>query len=206
MSKFKLTYFDFNGGRGEPVRIAFHHAGVELEDHRITFDEFVKTRSEMRFTCAPVLTIDGVAVTQSNAMLRYVGKMSGLYPEDDLQALYCDEAMGAVEDLLHYVVMTFGLEGDALKAAREKLSDGWITVFANGLVDLLARGGGDYFADNRLTVADLKVYVQIKALRSGTLDHVPTDLIDKLAPSLVAHAERVAADPVVTAYYAAKDS
>ena len=88
MSKFKLTYFDFDGGRGEPIRITFHAAGVEFEDHRISFEEFMKVRSEMRFTCAPELEIDDVTVTQSNSMLRYVGKIAGLYPEDDLQALY----------------------------------------------------------------------------------------------------------------------
>ena len=75
-----------------------------------------------------------------------------------------------------------------------------------GLVWYLQRGGGEYFADNRLTVADLKVYVQVRSLRAGTLDHVPTDLVDKLAPDLVRHEERVANDPIVTAYYAARAS
>jgi glutathione S-transferase len=203
MSKFKLTYFDFNGGRGEPIRIAFHAAGIDFEDHRIPFEEFMKTRSEMRFTCAPVLDIDDVTVTQSNSMLRYVGKLAGLYPKDDMQALYCDEAMDAVEDLLHQIVQSFGLKGDELKAAREKLCSGWISVYVRGLAEILERAGGEYFADNRLTVADLKVYVQIQWLRNGTLDHVPTDLVDKLAPGLVQHEERVGNDPIVTAYYAA---
>lgn len=200
MSEFKLTYFDFPGGRGEPIRIALHAAGIDFEDHRISFDEFLQTREQMRFNCAPVLHIDGIEVTQSNAMLRYVGKMAGLYPEDATQALYCDEAMDAVEDLLHQIVYTFGLEGDALKAARKKLVDGWMTIFVTGLGEILERGG-DYIADNRLTVADLKVYVQTRSLRSGTLDHVPADLVDTLAPNLVAHEERIASDPVVKAYY-----
>lgn len=83
MPDCKLTYFDFPGGRGEPIRIAFHAAGIDFDDHRISFDEFLQTRS----------------------------------------------------------------------------------------------------------------------LRAGTLDHVPTDLVDRLAPNLVAHEERIAADPVVTGYY-----
>jgi glutathione S-transferase len=127
--------------------------------------------------------------------------MAGLYPEGSLQAFYCDEAMDAVEDMLHQIVQTFGLEGDALKSAREKLADGWLTTFITGLGEILTRGGGKYFADERLTVADLKVFVQIRSLRSGTLDHVPVDLVDKLAPVLVEHEERVGNDPVVTAYY-----
>lgn len=204
MHDYKLTYFDFDGGRGEPVRIAFHTAGIAFEDHRISFEEFGKLRDNMRFRCSPTLEINGVEVTQSNAMLRHVGKMAGLYPEDSLQALYCDETMDAVEDLLHHVVRTLGLEGDALKEAREQLVEGWMTTYIKGFGDLLQRGGGEYFADGRLTIADLKVFMEVRSLRSGTLDHVPTDLVDTLAPGLVGHQERVGNDPVVADYYAAR--
>ena len=201
MADYKLTYFDFPGGRGEPIRIAFHAAGIEFDDHRISFEEFMQTRESMRFNCAPVLHVDGVEVTQSNAMLRFVGKHAGLYPENSLQALYCDEAMDAVEDLLHQIVHTFGLEGEELESAREKLKNGWLTIFIKGLSEILERGGGEYFADNRLTVADLKVFVQVRSLRTGGLEHVPASFVDELAPALAAHADRIAVEPVVKAYY-----
>jgi glutathione S-transferase len=199
----KLTYFDIDGGRAEPIRIAFHAAGIDFEDDRLSFPEFMQMRGDTRFNSVPVLEIDGAAVTQSSALSRYVGKMAGLYPTDDLQALYCDEALEAIEDILHYLVPTFGLEGEELKTAREKLVDGWLSVYVKGLGELLARGG-NYFADNRLTVADLKVFVLVRWLRSGSLDHIPADLVERLAPSLVAHQERVESDPVVTAYYASR--
>lgn len=204
MAHYKLTYFDFDGGRAEPIRIAFHAAGIEFEDHRLSFAEFGKMRKSTRFNSVPVLEIDGAAVTQSNAMCHYVGKMAGLYPEDDLQALYCDEAMGAMEDLMHYIVRTFGLEGDELKRAREKLVDGWLSVYLRGLDELLTRGGGDYFADGRMTMADLKVFVQTKSLINGTLDHVSPDIVQKLAPTLVAHEKRIEKEPQVVAYYASR--
>ena len=130
MPTYKLTYFDFDGGRGEPVRIAFHMAGIDFEDKRITFSEFGELRKDWRFNAVPVLEIDGAAVTQSNAMCRFVGKMAELYPADNLQALDCDEVMGAIEDLSNRIVQTFGLEGDELKLAREKLADGWLSFCA----------------------------------------------------------------------------
>lgn len=203
MTSYKLTYFDMDGGRAEPVRIAFHAAGIDFEDKRISFPEFAEMRDGFRFRCAPILEIDGTQVTQSNAMARYVGKIAGLYPDDDLQALYCDEAMGAIEDLLHAIVHTFGLEGDALKAAREELVDGWITTFLKGLDEMLERGG-DYFAGNRLTVADLKVAGVTAWIESGGLDHVPTDLVKRISPRLSAHKDRVFAAPVVADYYASR--
>jgi len=68
----------------------------------------------------------------------------------------------------------------------------------------LKRGGGEYFADGQLTMADIKAFVQIRAFRAGVLDHVPTDIVDRLAPGLAAHSDRVAADPRITAYYASR--
>ncbi len=204
MSSYKLTYFDFDGGRAEPIRIAFHAAGIDFEDNHISFPEFGEMRQSTRFNSVPVLEIDGAEVTQSNALSRYVGKMAGLYPADDLQALYCDEVLGALEDLSHYIVQTFGLQDEELRLAREKLVDGWLSVYLQGLDELLARGGGEYFADNELTVADLKSFVQTRSLRSGNLDYVPTDLVQRLAPGLVEHQERIESDPRVVAYYATR--
>ncbi len=204
MPKYKLSYFDIDGGRAEPIRIAFHAAGIDFEDNRISFAEFSEMRSGLRFNSVPVLEIDGAQITQSNALSRYIGKMAGLYPADDLQALYCDEVMGALEDLTHYIVRTFGLEGEELRLAREKLVDGWLSVFLRGLDQLLIRGGGEYFADNRLTVADLRAFVQTRSLCSGILDYVPTDIVQRLAPGLFEHKERINADPRVKAYYATR--
>lgn len=202
MTAYKLTYFDIDGGRGEPIRIALHAAGIDFVDERIAFADFQEIRKGVRFTCLPVLEIDGEPVTQSNAISRYVGKMAGLYPADDLQALYCDEALGAIEDVSNQVGRTFFLQGDELREAREKLVNGWLTIYIKGLAELLERGGGKYFADQRLTIADLKVFVNTRRLRSGILEHVPVDLVERLAPSLVAHHDRIESDPIVTAWYA----
>ena len=82
MSKHKLIYFDIPGGRGEPLRIAMHAAGIDYTDERWTFPEFGDKRGELRFRAVPVLEIDEEVVTQSNAIGRYLGKQAGLYPDD----------------------------------------------------------------------------------------------------------------------------
>ena len=65
----------------------------------------------------------------------------------------------------------------------------------------LTAAGGEYFADKRLTVADLKIFMWIRWLRSGVLDYIPKDLVDRVAPLLVQHFERVASHPRVAEYY-----
>ena len=201
---YQVTYFDIDGGRAEPIRIALHAAGLEYEDVRWSFPEFGEKRQSVRFQAVPFIAIDGKQITQSNAISRYIGKMCDLYPEDAMQAMYCDEVIEALEDLNHYVVQTFGLQGDELKAAREKLMEGRLTVFIKGLSDLLARGGGNYFVNDRLSIADLKMATQLKMLRSGNLDHIPSDFVDKLSPELAEFERRIEQEPIVEAYYATR--
>lgn len=202
MSQLKLTYFDIYGGRGEPARLAFHIGGVAFEDYRFAFSEFAEVSKSTPFGQVPVLHVDGVLVTQSDAITRYAGKLSGLYPQDAYQALLCDEVLDVVEDAQIKMGPTYGMTGDALKQAREALVEGPLPLVLRWLQAQLEAHGGTYFADNRLTIADLKVFVYVRGLNSGRLDHVPTDLVEKLAPQLNAHAQRIARTPAVASYSA----
>ena len=202
MSQLKLTYFDVHGGRGEPVRLALAIGGIAFEDHRFSFAEFPEVRKTTPFGQVPTLEVDGVTVTQCDAMLRYAGKLAGLYPNDAFQALLCDEVMYVVEESIVRLGPTFRMTGEEQKAARLALVNGPLPVYLQWLEKQLLAHGGEYFADNRLTVADLKVFVDIRGLNSGRLDHVPTDLVEKVAPALNAHLQRISSLPAVQAYYA----
>jgi len=202
MPKLKLTYFDFHGGRAEPVRLALHIGGVAFEDHRFTFAEFAEVRKSTPFGQVPTLMVDGVQVTQCDSILRYAGKLAGLYPTDAFQALLCDEVMYVVEEASVKMGPTFRMTGDAQREARAALVDGSMPVYLGWLQSQLQAHGGEYFADNRLTIADLKVFADVSALKSGRLDHVPADLVEKVAPALNAHMQRIAQTPAVSQYYA----
>ena len=203
MPHLKLTYFDIHGGRGEPARRALYNGGVAFEDERISFQEFGANRASYPFKRVPLLQIDDVELSQCNSINRYVGRLAGLYPTDALQAAYCDEAMDAVEDITSQQVTTMFIKDEAeKKATREALAQGPIALYLERVETMLKARGGEYFADNRLTVADLKVMVWVRALRAGILDYVPADLPDTRAPKLVEHLERVLAHPKVAEYYA----
>jgi len=202
MSQLKLTYFDFNGGRAEPARLALHMGGIAFEDSRFGFADFAEVRKSTPLGQVPVLHVDGVQVTQSDAITRYVGKLTGLYPLDAFQALLCDEVLDGVEDANVKLGTTFGLTGDALKEARTALVNGALPQYLGWLQTQLQAHGGQYFVDNRLTIADLKVFTFVRGLTSGRLDHVPTDLVVKIAPLLAAHTQRIAQTPAIAQYYA----
>ena len=202
MAKLKLTYFDFHGGRGEPARLALSIGGIAFEDDRVPPADWQHRKADTLYGALPLLEVDGQIIAQSNAINRYVGKLADLYPSDPWQAALCDEVMEAVEDVINKIAATISLPVEQMKTQRAALVEGPIPFYLTRLQQRLKAHGGRYFAADRLTVADLKVFVWIRNLKSGILDHVPTDLPDRVAPKLVEHYERVKNDPGVKAYYA----
>ncbi len=204
MSKLVLSYFDFDGGRGEAARLVMHLGGIAFEDRRIPGKDWPALRDTMPFQAMPVLEVDGKVITQSNTINRYLGKLAGLYPKDDWQAVLADEVMDAVEDISTRIGNTMGLDGDAKKKAREALAAGPIPRFLQQIDARLKAGGGEWFVEKRLTVPDIKCFLWIRWLKSGALDHVPADIVDRNAPLLAAHFERIRNHPKIAAYYAAR--
>lgn len=204
MPKLVLTYFDFDGGRGEAARLVMHLGGIAFEDKRIAGKDWPAQRDKTPFQAMPVLNVDGKLITQSNTINRYVGRLAGLYPKDDWQMVLADELMDAVEDISTKIADTIGLEGEAKKKAREALAAGPIPRFLQQIEARLKAGGGEWFVEKRLTVADIKCFLWVRWLKSGALDHVPADIVDRHAPLLAKHFERVKNHPRIAAYYAAR--
>lgn len=204
MPKLILTYFDFDGGRGEAARLAMRLGGISFEDRRIPGKDWPALRDSMPFQAMPVLEVDGKLISQSNTINRYVGKLAGLYPRDDWQAALVDEVMDAVEDISTMIGNTMGLEAAAKQKAREALAAGSIPRYLQQIEARLGAGGGEWFVENRLTVADLKCFLWVRWLKSGVLDHVPAAIVDRHAPLLAQHFDRVRNQPGIAAYYAAR--
>lgn len=201
MPVLKLDYFDIHGGRGETARLIMALGEIPFEDDRIPMSEWPSRRDSMPLKGVPVLHVDGDAVTQSNSINRYLGRIADLYPDDEYDALRCDEIMDAVEDVVTAVVVTMRMQDEAeKKAAREALVDGPIATYLGYLEERLAEGG-EFFIDNRLTIADLKVFVWVRGLRKGILDHIPSDLVEKKAPLIAEHCDRLAQHPGIVAWY-----
>ena len=81
----KVHYFD-GFSKGEALRILLTLAKVDFEDVRYTFAQWpeAKASGKFEFGQLPAVEIDGVFYTQSAAVLRFLGKKYGFYPEDAL--------------------------------------------------------------------------------------------------------------------------
>lgn len=110
----KLFYFDIKG-KGESIRLICAYSGLKLEDHRfVSRDEFLamKEGSRLPFGQVPMLEVDGkIAMVQSSAIMRYLGKLSGLYPmQDHVLAQKVDSIMDQANDVfMGSTVLTYGL-------------------------------------------------------------------------------------------------
>jgi glutathione S-transferase len=190
-TKIKLSYFDFDGGRGEPARLAMRRAGIAFEDHRIPLTEWPTAKADFPYQQIPVMEVDGKVLSQSNAINRLVGKMADLYPQDNWQAAVCDEVMETVEDAIQLVVSTFYMPEDEKQRVRMELAAGPLPMFLSGLNATLLANGGEFFCDGRLTMADLKILMFTRTLTSGNLDYIPTSIVADHAADIVSHRERI---------------
>lgn len=100
--KLKLYYFNI-AGKGEAIRLACAYGGVPLEDFRMHANEFheLKVSGKLAFGQVPALSVnDDTMIFQSAAIMRYIGKLTGLYPtNDDLYAAKIDMIVDSENDL-----------------------------------------------------------------------------------------------------------
>ena len=201
MPEIEVTYFDFAGGRGEEVRLALTMAGIAFDDNRIDGETFRKLKPELPFGSLPILKIEGLGVfSQSNAILRLIGRKHGLHPEDAIKAARHDAFMDAVEDFRHRISPTMRIEDAAeKKTARQLLADDYVPHWARCIERQL--GDGPFLDGGKPNVADIKLYMVDKWISGGGVDDIPQSIFDPY-PKLKALAEAIRTHPAVVAWYA----
>lgn len=203
MTKPKLTYFDISGSRGEECRLALHLAGIEFEDNRIKRGDWLALKPTTPFGSMPVLELPGKPpLAQCNAILELIGRRHGLHPADDFEAARHLALMEHVEDLRHTLGPTLRIADEAQKrAARQEIATGYLPTWATFTEKQL--GEGPFVGGAKLQVVDLKLYMVVRWIASGTVDHIPATLFDAY-PKLQRVVQAVAAHDGVKAWSGAK--
>lgn len=200
MTTLRLQYFPFPARAGS-IRDTLRIGGIPFDDVHVSPERFqvLKAANAFPFGSLPVLDVETASGTitsaQSNAILRYAGRLAGLYPVDDaLKALKVDEAMDLAEDLYHVIGPSMGEpEVERRMAMRKVLAEATLPRWGGFLERLLvANGRTGFVVGDALTVADLKLHWIIDKLTNGTLDGIPTTVLDGW-PALTAWRKNVAA-------------
>lgn len=178
MSRPRLIYFDFAGSRGEECRIALHLAGIDFEDVRIKSADWPAMKADMPFGAMPVLELAGKApLAHSNAILVFIGRQHRLHPADAFEAARHESLMCAVEELRHTITPTLRItDPEQKRQAREALAANELSTWGSQVERQL--GDSPLIGGTTLQVADLKLYMVVRWLTTGILDHVPTTVFD----------------------------
>lgn len=200
MSKPKITYFDAPASRGEECRLALHLSGVDFEDVRVKGPEWPALKPHSPFGALPTFELPGHPVlAQTNAILVLIGRKWGLHPKDDLEAARHEMMMHHVEDLRTAIGVTLRMSDDEKKKVREAIAETTLPAWAAGAEKLM--GAGPFFAGDKLHVVDLKLFVMLRWLAGGKLDHIPATIITQY-PKLMRVHDAVRDHAGVKAWYA----
>ncbi len=181
-----LRYFDFPGGRGEACRMALHLAGVPFHDDRIKFDDWAGIKSSTPFGGMPVLTIKGKGVlAQSNVILGFIGGGHDLLPEDNFEAAQHLAILNSVEEFVGRLFAGGDQDEAAKKQQREGFASGYMKDWANNISTLIQ---GPFVGGDKISVADLKLYVNMNTLKSGNVDYILRDYFEAFPKFTALHA------------------
>jgi glutathione S-transferase len=201
--KLKLIYLDHHYWRAECSRLALHIGDVPFEDARLGYDDMYASGA-LTFGTFPALVVEGKGVlNQTQAIARYVGSVTGLYPADPFLAAKCDEAVDALTDVSELITATMKERDPKRKIAwRQHLisAEGRMTMLLRGLEAQQAHVAGPFVAGADLSVADLAVWRAVGWLSSGVIDGIPKTFIKEMFPGVWAVHAAVDAMPEVAAW------
>lgn len=175
MNKPTLTYFDFPGGRGEAARLAFHVAGADWHDDRFK-GAWPEKKPTTPYGGLPTLEVPGKGtLSQSNAILGYIGREHGLLPSDSFEVARHEAIMNAIEELRAEAGTTGHADEDEKRKAREAFAEGY---FARWAASTSGQIRGPFIGGEALSVADLKLYVAMRSYTKGVYDYIPETILD----------------------------
>ena len=204
--KPKLTYLDYPG-LGEAIRLTFRFGEIAFDDVRVPVESVPKMRAEGLLPCGqvPLLEVGKVRLSQSEAILRWAGKMAGLYPEDYLLAAQCDMVLSTLAEVKRVInLQWYGhaigrspVSSELLVPLTEQqkqqtellLNEEVLPTHFSRLEKIL--GNQEYFCGRNMTVSDLEYYcLSTTILKGNKLNGIQASVLEQ-CPSLRALTRRV---------------
>ena len=143
---------------------------------RLNWQQWAKLKPRVPFCQLPVLEFGGSFHSQSNAILRYIGKKTGLYPDSDIDALRVDETIDTIDDLVFRIIPTLKEQDMERKLAMRRALA--VDILPRWLACVNKRFVNGYLLGERMSIADLCVFNVVEWLKMGVLDGIPSSIID----------------------------
>lgn len=168
-------------------RIEFENVPIETSETLAA----LRATGKLPFDQMPLLEINGLKLSQSSAMIRYLARFGGFYGESDTDAIWCDMIAGAAADFAETAMQAAfqPTEDIAVAALRSRFEK-----FGPKFEARLAQNGSGCCVGVRITFADV---VLAEAL-SAYLEWCPDIFAN--TPLLDALHERISNEPGVASY------
>ena len=186
--KLKIYYSHTPFWRAEVLRVSLFMGNIPFEDVHISREEFReviltgKLRNGMTvpFHQLPVLEIDGKIIGQTGGIARFCGKLSNLYPENNLLAAQVDQIIDTATDITNLISPTVGEKDEKIKKnMRERLTRKLLPRWLNYLEQILNENtDAIWFVDNKLSIADIAIWRLLGWMKSGMLDGIPLNICE----------------------------
>ena len=182
----KIIYFDMPFWRAEISRLSLFMSGIEFDDVRITSEDnsYLKEHGKLKdgtsipFRQLPVLIINGQSIAQSGGIARICGKLSGMYPEDIIEAGKVDQIIDTVTDM--NVMLNLSMrENDPIikKQMRAQLTNEDLPRYFGYLEKIIEANSTHWFVGEKVTIADIAVWSFLGWIAQGVLDDIPPEVI-----------------------------
>jgi len=195
---------------GEPIRLHYFKGRGRAETtrwmlavNRIDFanvalasaNELAALRAtgKLPFDQLPLLEIDGLNLSQSTAMIRYLARRGDLYGDSDDDRLWCDMVAGASADFAETAMQAAFQPTAAVAEANLRKA---FAKFGPRFEARLTANGGRHIAGSRLSFADVVLTEALTSYR----ELVP-DILDP-TPGLADLQRRITELPGIAAYLA----
>jgi glutathione S-transferase len=216
----RLRYFNIEGP-AEKIRLTLSIAKIPFQDDRVVFDDWASVKPTTPYGQLPVLYVDDEAMAQSDAILRYCGRLAtarGTPLYDETRAREIDEALSLAEDMREswYPNLVVGMSpekfnlekgSDAHAATTKAMRERWVRDELPRYCGFISKrvAGGKFLCGDQVTIADCALVPLLRRFRSGGIDHVPKECLDAYA-DVVAYYDQFHAIPEVAAWYAARST
>ncbi|XP_012504065.1 PREDICTED: glutathione S-transferase A4-like [Propithecus coquereli] len=177
-TKPKLYYFR-DRGRMESIRWLLAAAGVEFEEEFFeTREQYEKLQKDGRllFGQVPLVEIDGMALTQTRAILSYLAAKYDLYGKDPKERLRIDMYTDGTLDLMTMIMVRAfkppAEKEETLTSVVKSAKTRYFPVFEKILKD----HGEDFLVGNKLSWADiqlLEAILMVEELDASVLSDFP---------------------------------
>lgn len=164
--KMKLIYFNARG-RAELARLILAQAGEAYDDERIEGADWPKLKPTMPGGVLPVLEVDGIQLSQSMTIARFLANKFNLAGSSPLEKAQADMVVDCVTDFFNESVkIFFEKDEDKKKGLEEKMQNETAPAFIKNMTIILTKNGGQYMVGKGLTWADISISIVMEMMSS----------------------------------------